>query len=321
MIKATNRDSLSFGVGCVLLAVVYLTSASHGESAKETHHADLIAQERVQTAEDFDLAYPPGNGWHNLGYFNDSGSCRRGSLKQSDFTASSSPVPCAENLARMLALEADLHGDDIVVDVGVGEGMQDQLFVTEFDVAKLTGYNIGQEQIARANEKKSQMAPRFQERISFQVGDAAHLVNQLSSSATKVLSLESAFCYHTREDFFREAFRILRPGGVLALFDMVPAIGVSVSTFLNSTFTTPKENAYHIDVYVAKLFAVGFEILKVSDVTHNIVAWRGGAKFYENIDCYPPKTNLDQVICLSSLTSSMYVLVARKPMGALTPSV
>jgi ubiquinone/menaquinone biosynthesis C-methylase UbiE len=32
------------------------------------------------------------------------------------------------------------------------------------------------------------------------------------ASATKVTALETAFHYHTREAFFREAFRVLKPG-------------------------------------------------------------------------------------------------------------
>jgi len=145
---------------------------------------------------DFFLAVAPG--WLNLGLWEGPGS--EGEAEQA-----------CRRLVSTLA--SALPAGGVIVDVGNGLGRQDQLIAETSRPRRLVAVNITEWQLAAGRDKLRQaMAAPV-------VGDAARLPIA-SQSVDGIISVEAAFHFRSREAFFDECYRVLRPGGVLSISDI-----------------------------------------------------------------------------------------------------
>jgi len=136
-----------------------------------------------------------------------------------------------------------------IVDIGCGFGATTRMLRRRFPRAKVVGANISLGQVARAGGN------------GFTVMDAARTA-LASSSAEAIVSVEAAFHFDRRQDFFTEARRVLAPGGVLVLsdilFDDVAAIG---------EWMVPPANLIGLDAYRELLRQTGFVDVVIEDAT------------------------------------------------------
>jgi len=137
----------------------------------------------------------------------------------------------------------------------------------------ITGINISDAQIADARA----LAPS----CTFQVMNATKL-DFPHNHFDAVICIEGACHFDTRDQFLEEAHRVLKPGGSLAMSDMLFPI-----TILSEFGQVPRANLLpSIAEYCARLAAAGFVSIEVTDATDdclggfraNLARWPGAER-------------------------------------------
>ncbi len=182
-----------------------------------------------------------------------------------------------EAMASLVATAAEMRPGDDVVDVGFGFAEQDVLWVERFAPRHITGVNVTSSQVRVARERIRKRG--MIDRIELLEGSATDMPVP-ATSCDIVTAVECAFHFDTREHFFVEALRVLRPGGRLVLADVIrnaPAIRplqCAVQDFtwhmFAQKFAVPSANADRIESYADKLRNSGFENVHVTSIREHV---------------------------------------------------
>jgi MPBQ/MSBQ methyltransferase len=151
-----------------------------------------------------------------------------------------------------------INKDGNILDVACGTGASTKFLTKYFQARGITGINISKKQL----EVAKAVAPECE----FKLMNATNLEFP-DSSIDNVLCIEAAFHFMTRLSFFEEAYRVLKPGGRLALSDFLyDHERGELKGFPPAAF--PKENYLpNLDAYRANLKSAGFRYVRVEDST------------------------------------------------------
>ncbi len=168
------------------------------------HAGTFLRQGRNPAAAVYDSIGPDfflaiDEGWLNLGLWEGDGS---------------DPAEAPLAVRRLVSELAEaLPRDGAILDVGNGLGAQDPLIAKVARTSRLVALNITRSQLVAGRG-------RLEEAGAVPVnGDATRLPVR-GESVDGVISVEAAFHFPSRARFLREAFRALRPGGVLSMSDV-----------------------------------------------------------------------------------------------------
>lgn len=183
-------------------------------------------------------------GWANFGYWDsDTSSQKRAS----------------ENLMEKLLAYIPMKRGTLL-DVACGKGLTTHYLANYYRPSELTGINISELQLASARE----LVPG----ATFLLMDAVEL-RFPDASFDDVICVEAAFHFDTREAFFREALRVLTPGGHLVLADVL----MTREGARRRPVCTEKNHLDDLAEYAELMRHVGFEGVEVVDVTKE--CWHG----------------------------------------------
>jgi arsenite methyltransferase len=169
---------------------------------------------------------------------------------------------------------ANISPGDQVVDLGSGSGMDAFMAALETDeIGKVTGIDMTPEQLQKAEGLKQEYGFHQVEFVNARIEE----LPLESDSADVVISNGVVNLSARKSKVFEEAYRVLRPGGRLAISDIVSTVPLSESIKANTDlWAACIGGAMQEDEYLGLIVDAGFKIVHLKTNPYKFLS--GGAK-------------------------------------------
>ena len=193
--------------------------------------------------------------------------------------------PSQASKALVEHLLAGIENPRDILDVGCGLGATSHELKLRWPEARVTGVNISPYQVDLCNSNIPD--------VDFRVMDATSL-SFPDESFDLVMSVEAAFHFDTRKEFLREAMRVLRPGGVLTVSDMLVHKGPMAQAI--TIWDVVEENHVEsIPSYIELLSDTGFVDCRIDDITSDSwLAWLHAVEHWIDANRHHPEVTDEQ---------------------------
>lgn len=230
-------------MGNIISSVKHLfKSQSSSENYYEAMNTDITGLGRQNSKHWMNVGY-----WKQAEYYNDAN----------------------EALADLLAKICRFSTGTNLLDVGCGCGEQDFYWKSKFPSLQIHAMDITPLHIQIAEK----CAMQENSNIRFAVGNACDLPFE-AETFDRVAALDCAYHFDPREDFMKEAFRVLKPNGYYAASEMLPVQGEEIMKRTQvkgrKGLFIPDTNMYTAEVYQKKLEAIGFVDVECHAIGHEV---------------------------------------------------
>lgn len=178
-------------------------------------------------------------------------------------------LAAAENMVHRMGASLRMDERSRLLDVGCGMGTQDVYLLRTFNPQKIDALDVTWKHIQLAGKRVAEAG--FADRVQFHHGTATQMPFA-DHSFTHLLSIEAPEHFRTREMFFREALRVLEPGGTISLADYTlkrpprNLLERSIVVAARKLWKVPQENIVTTEEYRQIMERNGFVDIEVEEV-------------------------------------------------------
>ncbi|HEX2290017.1 MAG TPA: methyltransferase domain-containing protein [Pseudonocardiaceae bacterium] len=178
------------------------------------------------------------------------------------------------DLYRNVLRRLSIGPNDVVLEIGCGIAVGAALALREFHPGALYGLDLSQDQINRASRVNSELLTQQRGRFMLQQGSALQLP-YADEHFNKCYSVEAAQHFESLATFASEAYRVLRPGGRLAVatFFMTHASAADELRQLIETIDSGIDVVVAIGSFRDDLLNAGFAEVDVDSIGEHV--WCG----------------------------------------------
>lgn len=178
------------------------------------------------------------------------------------------------NLYRTLLRSLRIDPTDVVLEVGCGIAVGTALTLREFGPRAIHGLDLSQDQLDRATKVNAELVAQQSNRLILQQGSALELPYS-GETFDKYYSVEAAQHFEDLTTFAVEAYRVLRPGGRLAVTTFFRPHMTAIDGLrpLIESIDNGIDVVLTIDSFREDLLAAGFVDVSIESIGEHV--WRG----------------------------------------------